>query len=129
MRLRVILPALVGAGVGLAAAAGTPPGADAARGQDLYERRCTGCHSLDSNRVGPKHRGVFGRRVGGADDYPYSSALAGSTLTWTEVTLDRWLADPQAFLPGQRMNIRVREPRDRADLIAFLKRESGDGTP
>lgn len=99
---------------------------DAARGERLYESRCAGCHSLDSNRVGPRHRGVFGRRVGGVADYPYSKALAGSDLVWTGETLERWLADPQEFLPGQRMNIRVKAARDRADLIAFLKRESGE---
>ena len=97
---------------------------DAARGEALYESRCTGCHSLDSNRVGPRHRGVFGRRVGGVADYPYSKALANSELVWDDDTLERWLSDPQGFLPGQRMNIRVRQARDRADIIAFLKRES-----
>lgn len=108
----------------LTAMAGAAKAGDAARGEALYESRCVGCHSLESNRVGPKHRGVFGRRVGGVADYPYSKALAKSELVWSDDTLDRWLANPQAFLPGQRMNIRVRQARDRADIIAFLKRES-----
>ena len=106
------------------AAADAADGGDAARGQSLYESRCIGCHSLDSNRVGPKHRGVFGRQVGGVVDFAYSDALAGAALVWDERNLDRWLADPQGFLPGQRMNIKVKEARDRADLIAFLRRES-----
>ena len=97
---------------------------DAARGEALYERRCTGCHSLDANRVGPKHRGVFGRRAGGVAGYPYSRTLARAEVTWDDETLERWLSDPQGFLPGQRMNIRVKDARDRADIIAFLKRES-----
>lgn len=104
---------------GLAAVEG-----DAARGESLYEARCTGCHSLDSNRVGPMHRGVFGRRVGGVTDYAYSAALAGSKLTWDDETLDGWLSNPQDFIPGQRMNVRVKEAQDRADLIAYLKQES-----
>ena len=38
--------------------------------------------------------------------------------------LAEWLENPQALLPGQRMNFRVSDPQDRVDLIAFLKRQS-----
>jgi len=46
------------------AAAAPAAAADAAHGQELYESRCGGCHSLDANRVGPAHRGVYGRKAG-----------------------------------------------------------------
>lgn len=94
---------------------------DAARGQELYESRCIACHSVDANRVGPKHRGVFGRKAGGAADYGYSDAVRMSPVVWTAETLDRWLENPQKLIPGQRMNFRVREAADRSDLIAYLK--------
>jgi cytochrome c len=97
---------------------------DALRGARLYDSRCTGCHALDSNRVGPLHRGVFGRRAGGVAGYAYSPALANADLTWNEATLDRWLSNPQALLPGQRMNLRVKDAQDRADIIAFLRQVS-----
>ena len=97
---------------------------DAARGERLYESRCIGCHSLDANRVGPMHSGVFGRRAGAVEDFDYSPALADSTVVWDEESLDRWLTDPGAVIPGQRMNFRVKAAADRADIIAFLKRES-----
>lgn len=100
---------------------------DSMRGAELYESRCTGCHSLDSNRVGPRHRGVFGRRAGKVADYAYSPALAMATLTWNEKTLDRWLTNPQGLIPGQRMNVRVKDAQDRADLVAFLKQQSQEG--
>ena len=99
--------------------------ADADRGATLYEERCTGCHSLDANRVGPKHRGVFGRKAGSVPDFRYSNGLGNSTVVWDETTLDRWLANPQGFIAGARMGFRVGEAADRADLIAYLKRESG----
>ena len=35
---------------------------DATRGEQVYESRCMACHWLDANRVGPMHRGVYGRR-------------------------------------------------------------------
>jgi cytochrome c len=98
--------------------------ADADRGRDLYESRCFGCHSLDANRIGPLHLGVFGRRAGSVAGFAYSPALRKAALVWDEATLDRWLANTQAVIPGTRMNFRVAIPEDRADIIAFLKRES-----
>lgn len=97
---------------------------DAVRGQVLYSQRCEGCHSLDANRVGPMHRGVFGRKAGGVDSYAYSQALQHAKIQWNEKTLDAWLANPEALLPGQRMGYSVPDAQDRADLIAFLQRES-----
>ncbi len=99
--------------------------ADVDRGAELWEQRCTGCHSLDSNRVGPKHRGVFGRKAGSVADFRYSTGVGNSTVVWNETTLDRWLANPQAFIAGARMGFRVGDAADRTDIIAFLKRESG----
>jgi cytochrome c len=98
---------------------------DPARGEALYEARCGACHSLDAHRVGPRHRGVFGRRAGSEPDYVYSPALKRSQTVWDECTLDRWLTDPERLIPGQRMGYQVAQPEDRADLIAFLRRASG----
>jgi cytochrome c len=98
---------------------------DATRGEQLYESRCMACHSLDANRVGPMHRGVYGRKAGSVPDFAYSVALSSSPIVWLDTTLNRWLTDPEALIPGQRMNIRVLSADDRADLIAFLRRESG----
>lgn len=103
------------------ARAGTPNEGDAARGKMLYEQRCSACHSPQSNRVGPRHAGVFGRRAGSVPDYEYSEALKRSALVWNELTLDAWLSNPQALVPGQRMGYSVPEARDRADLIAYLR--------
>jgi len=94
---------------------------DAVRGQQIYESRCIACHSPDANRVGPMHRGVFGRKAGSLPDYSYSKALKGAGFTWDDVTLDKWLTNPQAFIPGQKMNFKVTKAEDRADLIAYLK--------
>jgi len=94
---------------------------DAARGAKLYQQRCTACHSLDANRIGPMHRGVFGRKSAGVPGYAYSDALKGLNVTWNAQTLDRWLTNPSAMARGTAMGIRVSNPQDRADLIAYLK--------
>jgi cytochrome c len=115
---------LFAAGLGVAVAADATA-ADADRGKDLYESRCGGCHSLDANRVGPAHRGVFGRTAGTAPGFNYSPAVKKSGVVWAEQTLDAWLANPQALIPGQRMNFRVALPEDRIDIIAYLRQQSG----
>jgi len=98
--------------------------ADPARGKQLYESRCIGCHSIDANRVGPAHQGVFGRKAGSVKDYDYSDALRKSRVVWNEKTLDRWLANPEQLIPGQKMGFSVPDAKDRSDLIAYLKMQA-----
>lgn len=93
---------------------------DGARGRELYETRCIACHSIDADRIGPHHRGLIGRRAGSVAGFGYSPALRAAELSWSDATLDRWLADPEGTIPGQKMNYRVADARDRADLIAYL---------
>jgi cytochrome c len=94
---------------------------DANAGRALYQVRCSACHSLDYNGVGPAHRGVFGRAAASASGFAYSAALKSANVVWNEDTLDRWLADPEKVAPGQRMGVNVPEAKERADLIAYLK--------
>ena len=93
---------------------------DAAHGEVLYQG-CQDCHSIDKNDVGPMHKGVVGRMSGSVPGYGYSQALRNAKIVWTEENLDKWLSDPQQFIPGSRMFYDVANPNDRADLIAFLK--------
>jgi cytochrome c len=92
-----------------------------AEGQRIWQKRCTECHTLDVDDTGPHHRGVFGRRAGSVKGYDYSHALRDANLVWDETSLDRWLTDPEKFLPGQNMDYRVRSAQERAALIAYLK--------
>ena len=94
---------------------------DVDTGRALYQTRCSACHSLDYNGVGPAHRGIFGRQAAQAPGFAYSDALKASHLVWDEASLDRWLADPEKLVPGQRMGVNVPEAAARRDLIAYLK--------
>ncbi|MCC7045603.1 MAG: cytochrome c family protein [Alphaproteobacteria bacterium] len=109
---------------GLAHAAGAEP--DPARGAQIYER-CMACHSLDRNRTGPKHCGLFGRRAGSLPGYAYSPAMAKSGIVWDKKSLDRFLENPLKAVPGTKMGYAgVKDPSERADLIAYLERASKD---
>jgi cytochrome c len=97
------------------------PTGDAARGEALYAR-CFACHSLEADRTGPRHCGLFGRRAGSVPGFDYSPAMRASGIVWDARTLDRFLAAPLAAVPGTSMGYAgIASEQERADLIAFLR--------
>lgn len=116
-------------------AAALPPAhaaGDANRGARIFQA-CAACHSLEPGRhmTGPSLAGVWERKAGTQEDFHrYSEALKRSGIVWNEVSLDQWIADPQAALPGNFMLFQgVRNPQARADLIAFLHASSEGKVP
>jgi cytochrome c len=101
---------------------------DAVHGAKVYQA-CMICHSLDKNEIGPRHRNVFGSKAGSVPGYDYSAALTKSNIVWNEATLDEWLTDPQAFVPGTKMIFSVDDAQDRGDVIAFLKEKAASDRP
>jgi len=96
-------------------------------GEKQFARKCSVCHSLtpsSKRRAGPTLYGVFGRKVGAVDDYPYSKELIAMDLVWNEETIDRLFKDgPDVVTPGSKMPVqRIKGEQDRADLISYLKR-------
>ena len=94
-------------------------------GKQVFEKRCTGCHALDNEKTGPHLRGVYGRPAASLTTFPYSDALRKSGVTWDSDTLDKWLTDPDAFVPDNDMAFRVANPEERAAIIGYLKEVSG----
>jgi cytochrome c len=92
--------------------------------------QCRSCHVIAEgapHRVGPNLHGVFGREIGTAPDFNYSPAVRDADFVWDADHLDHWLANPQTFLPGNRMAFAgVRNETDRRDLIAYLMVEAGE---
>jgi cytochrome c len=94
---------------------------DVVRGEQVYAR-CQACHALATDRVGPRHCGLFGRLAGSVPGFAYSPAMKKSRIVWNDKTLDRFLAKPLAMVPGTAMTYDgVPDPQERADLIAYLK--------
>lgn len=114
--------ALAAALLAAVAAARAAPGS--LPGEQVYAR-CVACHALAYDRVGPRHCGLVGRRAGSVPGYAYSPAMKNSGLTWDEKTLDRFLAQPVKTVPGTTMTYDgIADPKERADLIAYLKHAS-----
>jgi cytochrome c len=94
-------------------------------------RTCSACHTLEpgAHRTGPSLAGVLGRRAGTAEGFHrYSDALRSADLVWREDTLNGFLANPQALLPGNRMTFPgITDAQARADLIAYLQTATAAG--
>lgn len=97
--------------------------ADYEAGRRVFAQ-CRSCHTLDAgagNRVGPNLHGLFGREIGSVEGFTYSQAAQDANFVWTPEQLDRWLENPQTFLPGNRMAFGgVRDETQRRNLIAYL---------
>jgi cytochrome c len=96
--------------------------ADAEKGKVVFEQ-CAACHSLDGagDYDGPTLKDVIGRKAGSLEDYRYSAAMKRSDVIWDAASLDKYVADPQAFIPGNRMAFAgIADRGERDDLIAFL---------
>jgi cytochrome c len=102
---------------------------EVAGGQALYQSKCAGCHSVDADRIGPRHRNVIGRAVAGVAGYSYSLALKKLGGAWTPARLDRWLSNTQAMAPGSTMYLEMDDPAQRRSIVAFLQSVSRQGAP
>ncbi len=128
LRLTVVtLRFLVGGGVVIAL--GASPGFATAAGDPVQGAKafgnCVACHSIEAgqNMTGPSLNDVLGRKAGGlASFHRYSDALKHSGLVWNEQTLDAWIANPAALIPGNDMRFQgIPDAQTRSNLVAYLK--------
>lgn len=98
---------------------------DAARGKELFmANSCPACHGVtegDNAKVGPSLFGIVGRKAGTAPSLLGASVnLKEYGVIWSAETLDEFLADPNAKVPGTPMAGVLADPQQRADVIAYL---------
>lgn len=91
-------------------------------GQQVFEQRCTVCHSLRPapGKMGPPLAGVVGRKAGTAPGFAYSTALKGSGITWTPEELDAFIKAPGKKVPGAKMLLGAPDAEQRAAVIQYL---------
>ena len=117
----------VGAAIVLAAALPTAAGAQDAKAGEKVFVKCKACHTIEEgkHRVGPSLANVIGRKAGSSDGFKYSDAMKNSDITWTPENLDKYLADPKTFIPGNKMVfVGLKEEQDRKNVIAYLQEHS-----
>ncbi len=123
-RALLILVALVG----VSGPAAAEEIGDARRGEEVFLSQCSGCHQIGIgavNKIGPQLNGIFGRRAGVVEGFPYSKGMhrmSGDGLTWTLETLDPYLENPRALVSGTRMTYPgLKDHEARWALLAFLR--------
>lgn len=105
------------------AAAGAAAAADIDAGKTIF-KKCALCHTneLGKNKIGPSLFGIVGRKSASLDSYNYSDAMKNFKHTWDPQTLDTYLTDPHAMVPGTKMIFPgITDNTERADLIAYLE--------
>ena len=94
-------------------------------GEQAFQK-CYSCHALEAgeNVSGPTLHRVIGRKVAAEPRFRYSPAMrsfAAANPFWSKELLDRFIADPEAVVPGTTMSfVGIRDPEERAALLAYL---------
>lgn len=97
-------------------------------------RVCGTCHNFDKggpNKIGPNLYGIVMNHHAHAPDFKYSDAMkAKHDDVWTFDALNKYLYDPRAEVPGNRMAFAgIKKDTDRANVIAWLRTLSDKPEP
>jgi cytochrome c len=97
---------------------------DAAETGKTIFKKCALCHTteLGKNKIGPSLFGIVGRKAASLENYNYSEAMKNFDHNWDPQTLDTYLADPRATVPGTKMIFPgLKEKSEREDVIVYLE--------
>jgi len=121
--------------IGLPAHAGAPSTAAPSDAEVLkigereYFTKCYACHSLEeggAHKLGPNLWGMFNVNAGSKPGFAYSEPLKKSGIKWSPTTMDKWLASPAKFMPGNLMAFAgLPNEQDRKALIVYLQQKTG----
>lgn len=106
--------------------------ADVATGARVA-KKCVSCHAFEAGKphsTGPNLHGVVGRKAAGLSDFGYSPAMKEYGEVWTYQNLYDYLEKPRSYIKGTAMTfVGLRDPADRAAVIAYMRSESSGAPP
>jgi cytochrome c len=101
-----------------------PQSGNVASGQLTFNNACRTCHSVKEgdNRLGPNLYNIVGRKAGSLPAYQYSAAMKDAGIVWDKESLDRFISNPDAVVPGNKMKPYggLASADARTKVIAFL---------
>ncbi len=107
----------------LAVSGGAALAADPVAGERVFKSQCGICHSAakGKNAIGPSLFGVYGTKAGEVPGFKFTAANKNSGLVFDDATLERYLENPKAVVPGTTMTYAgLKNPEQRANVIAYL---------
>ena len=120
-------------GLMLVASTGMSLAQDAAAGNAAFSKWCLPCHAAGEGatiKLGPPLNGIDGRKSATFEGFNYSDAIKGLNTTWNEAQFKDFINAPMQKVPGTRMAFAgVKDPKEQADLWAYLKQFGPDGKP
>jgi cytochrome c len=118
---RVIRFHLVIAAVVIVQDATTVRADEVSDGQSAFAA-CSACHSINGiEGLGPHLNGLIGRKAGSVAGFSFSPAMKRANIVWDAQSLDKFLADPQQGVPGNRMPFSgLSDAAKRADIAVYL---------
>lgn len=115
---------MIAAAAALLLPAAAQAAGDAEAGKTAFNRRCAVCHAVaqGQNKVGPSLHGVVGRASGAVAGFNYSPAMKSANKTWDAASIDAYLQDPKAYVPGNRMILAgIKDEAERQNIIAYME--------
>ena len=90
-----------------------------------FNYACRTCHSQKEgdNRLGPSLAGIVGKKAGQSQGFAYSDSLKKSGGAWDAATLDKFITNPDAVVPGNAMKpfTGIADAAVRAEIIKALQ--------
>jgi cytochrome c len=115
----------------VAASVSTAMAQDLSSGERSFGK-CAPCHSIGpgaQNKLGPELNGLDGRHSGSAPGFHYSEANSTSGIVWSAATFKQYIKNPQATIPGTKMNFAgIKNDQEIDDLWAYIKQFAADGS-
>jgi len=107
--------------------AGDCPANDAQKGETVFARDCSICHTAKADgpgMMGPNLHGVVGRMAGSLAGFSYSQAMKGKGAAWSRDNLDAFVSQPQAAVPGTYMPFAgLADAAERRALTCWLSQQ------
>ncbi len=108
------------------------PKANPDSGQDTF-KKCLQCHTPNKGGkilTGPNLWGIVGRTRASMPGFPYSEAMKNHPGNWTFEELAKYLHDPKADIPGNKMAfVGVKDDVELADLLVYLRKLADSPAP